>query len=67
MISDTVALVAEGASELLPLQAICRGSEGLLLLTLPHHLLPVFHGCLLASAYTIPAVSGDIPARTIEQ
>lgn len=45
---------------------ICRGSEGLLLLlTLPHYLLPVFHGCLLASAYTIPAVSGDIPAGSI--
>lgn len=30
----------------------------------PTDLLPVFHGCLLTSAYTIPTVSGDVPAPT---
>lgn len=30
----------------------------------PTDLLPVFHGCLLTYAYTIPTVSGDVPAPT---
>jgi len=65
MIPDREALVAEGASKLLPLLALCSGIGALLLLTLPHYLLPVFHGCLPAYAYTILAVSGDIPVCTI--
>ncbi|KAK5888205.1 hypothetical protein CesoFtcFv8_016726 [Champsocephalus esox] len=64
VISDTQLWEQTGPSEWLPSRALCRGPEGRLLLTLPHHLLPVFHGCLFASADTIPAVSGDIPAPT---
>lgn len=62
MITDTASLVAEEATKLPPSQAICKGSEEG---PSPHYLLPVCHGCPLASAYTIPAVSGDIPPRTI--